>query len=451
MTDAGALRAAPASARLPADRAGHENMHQLVQLRWLAVGGQLLTIGLTHFAFHIRLPVVPMLGVLVGLVVLNALSLVRLQLPYRITNAALFGALLLDVAALSAQLYLSGGATNPFVSLFLLQVVLGSVLLDRWSTWVIVGATSLAFALLTLFYRPITLPAGFRETLFGLHVQGMWVCFALVAVLLVLFVTRINGNLRAQDAYLADMRRRAAEEEHIVRIGTLASGAAHELGTPLSSMSVILGDWRRHPAIARDRDLAQEVEEMQAELLRCKAIVTGILLSSGEARGEESAATSVRAFLDGVVTGWRAARGFAGARYDDRFGRDVPIASDVVLQQAVFNLLDNAAEAAPAGFDIRLARDRDDLVFTVADRGPGFAPDQLAALGTPYNSNKPRLGAGLGLFLVANVARKLDGTLAARNRAGGGAEVTLRLPLAGLALAEGALRDAVAAEAAHGG
>src|SRR3546814_12997760 len=82
------------------------------------------------------------------------------------------------------------------------------------------------------------------------------------------------------------MRQHATEESHIVRMGLLASGAAHELGTPLSSLSVILGDWRRMPAVAGDTDMAQELEEMQAAVQRCKAIVTGILLSAGQTRGE---------------------------------------------------------------------------------------------------------------------------------------------------------------------
>ena len=414
--------------------AGHANMLQLVELRWMAVAGQLATVLLTHLVFGIRLPMLAMLSVLTGLVVLNAASLARLRLPSPITNGALFGGLLLDVLALSAQLYLSGGATNPFVSPFLLQVVLGSVLLSSWSAWTIVAATSLAFAALTVFYRPITLPPGFGRSLFALHVQGMWVCFALVAVLLVAFVGRINANLRGQDSRLADIERHAVEEEHIVRIGMLASGAAHELGTPLSSLSVILGDWRRNGAIARNPELLRDIEEMQAEVQRCKAIVTSILLSSGDARGEQSAATTVRGFVDRVVADWIAARSFAHATYDDRFGRDMPIVSDVVLQQAVFNLLDNAAEYSPQRIDILLAREGDDMVLTVRDAGPGFAAEQLGNIGKPYNSTKHELGRGMGLFLASNVARKLDGALTARNQPRSGAEVSFRLPLAAIAL-----------------
>jgi two-component system sensor histidine kinase RegB len=249
-----------------------------------------------------------------------------------------------------------------------------------------------------------------------------------------MFVTRINGNLRAQDANLAEIRRQAVEEDHIVRIGMLASGAAHELGTPLSSLSVILGDWRRIDAIARDPDLVRDVEEAQAEVQRCKAIVTSILLSSGDLRGEESAATTVRALFDRAIADWSAARDFSHARYVDRFGPDLPIVSDVVLQQAVFNLLDNAAEVSPAGIAVALSRKDDSLELTVRDDGPGFAAEQLANLGKPYNSSKPELGRGLGLFLVGNVARKLGGTLTAHNLPITGAEVTLRLPLTSIRL-----------------
>ena len=423
-----------------ANAAGHQNMFQLVQLRWLAVAGQLATIMLTQLAFGIRLPMVSMLGVLGGLVLLNAASLALLRFKGPITNEALFGALLLDVAALSAQLYLSGGATNPFVSLFLLQVVLGSILLDRWSSWMLVLATSVAFALMTVFYRPIVLPPTINRSLFALHVQGMWVCFALVAVLLVLFVSRINANLRTQDLRLADIQRQAVEEEHIVRIGMLASGAAHELGTPLSSLSVILGDWRHIDAIAHDLDLLRDVEDMQAEIQRCKAIVTSILMSSGDPRGEEARATTVRALFDRIVADWSGARDFAGIRFDDRFGEDVPIAADVVLQQAVFNLLDNAAEVSPERIDVILARADDALVLTVRDAGAGFSAEQLANLGNPYNSSKSELGRGLGLYLVGNVARKLGGSIVARNREDGGAELILRLPLEALQL-RGAVFD----------
>ena len=434
MTDVAAPIAGPAAAA--PDAAGFKNVLLLVQLRWLAIAGQCATILVTRYAFGIILPMAAMLGVVAALILLNTVGMLWLRGARPVDNAKLLVALLLDIMCLAVQLYLSGGATNPFVSLFLLQVVLGSVLLERWSIWVVVIFTSAAFGLLTIAYRPIALPQGYGVTLFQLHVGGTWVCFVLVAVLLVLFVTRINGNLRERDAHLVAMQRRADEEDHIVRIGLLASGAAHELGTPLSSLSVILGDWRRAPHIVADPELVQELTEMQAEVQRCKSIVTSILLAAGEARGEASAASTVRAFFGRVVADWRIARSFSGLAYRDGFGADVPIASDTVLQQVVYNLLDNAAEASPDAIIVDLARSGDLLTITVADSGPGFAPAMLEGIGTPYNSTKSRRGAGLGLFLVANVMRKLGGNVSARNRPEGGAEVVLCFPLETLALTE---------------
>jgi len=417
----------------PADAAGHKNMLQLVQLRWLAVIGQLVTIAVVQLVVGIALPWRPMMMVLIGLLALNVASIILLRIRTGISGVELFAALLFDVGALTAQLYLSGGATNPFVSLFLLQVVLGSVLLDRRLSWVIVGVTSLCFAGLMIVNRPLAMPMNYPGDMLRLHVLGMWISFAIIAVLLVLFVTRISGNLRARDAYLADIRQQAAEQDHIVRIGLLASGAAHELGTPLASLAVILGDWRRMPVISDDPQLRQEIREMEAEVKRCKAILSGILLSAGETRGEAPTVTTVQDFLDDLVLDWRATRPSARLQYENNFGADLPIVSDTALKQTICNVLDNAAEASPEEIKISARRERGALLITISDRGPGFSADMLANIGKPYNSTKNRPGSGLGLFLVVNVMRKLGGDISARNLDGLGAEVTLTLPLSAVA------------------
>ncbi|WP_254606570.1 ATP-binding protein [Sphingomonas bacterium] len=425
----------PGRARWSPEAAGARNMVQLVQLRWVAVLGQLATIAIVRFGMDVRLPLIPMLGVSGAVLLLNVISLLLLRRGRATSNAALFFALVLDVLSLTAQLFLSGGVTNPFVSLYLLQVVLGAILLDTWSTIAIVFLASACFALLIGWYRPIELPPTLADHLATLNVAGAWICFALIATLLVLFVTRISRNLRARDAHLADLRQQAAEEDHIVRMGLLASGAAHELGTPLASLAVILGDWRRNAALACDPELLDDVTEMQAEVGRCKAIVTGVLLAAGEARGESPVATTLRRFVDGLVADWRSGHAATRLAFDDGLRRDPPIVADTALKQVIFNVLDNAAEASPDRIGLAVRLVEDDLVVTVRDVGPGFAPDQLASFGKPYVSSKRRLGGGLGLFLVVNVMRKLGGHVDASNGADGGAIVVLTMPLSTLALA----------------
>ena len=414
--------------------AGHKNMLQLIQLRWIAVVGQITTITAISLSLHIALPLPQMLAVLACLVAFNIGSHLRWHERQVVSNRELLFALLVDVASLTAQLYFSGGATNPFAFLFLLQVIIGAVLLESWSTWTIVAVTSACLAGLALFSEPLNLPPNGDDSFPRLYIEGMLICFILNAILLVIFITRISRNLRAGDAELADLRQRAAEEEHIVRMGLLASGAAHELGTPLATLSVILGDWRRMPEFSGSRELREEITEMEAQLQRCKTIVSGILLSAGEARGESSMKTTVNTFLDDLAKEWRGSRPIASFAYENRIQPDLPVVFDSTLKQTIFNLLDNAFEASPNWVGMTVRRENGSLVLTVQDNGPGFASAMLAEFGKPYQSSKGRPGGGLGLFLAVNVSRTLGGTLSARNRPHGGAEVELRLPLKSIAL-----------------
>lgn len=418
--------------RLEESTANNENLLLLVQLRWIAVFGQIVTIFLINYVFNIKLPLWEMSAVLAGLVAINLVSLERYRRRERITNEKLLIELLVDVAAFTVQIYLSGGATNPFISLYILHVILGAVLLDIWAAWLLTAITGVCFVLLCMHFRPIEMPGHAHGDLFGLHIQGMFFCFLLASCLLVFFVSRINRNLRARDAHLAELRQRSAEEDHIVRIGLLASGAAHELGTPLATVSVILNDWRKIPALAHDGELAQDMAEMQLQLDRCKTILSGILMSSGEVRGEGTVRATLGGFLDAAIEEWRAARSPRRFDFVNRISPDEPIVSDLAVKQILFNLLDNAYEASPDWLEATAERRGCNLTVTVRDAGPGFSAEVLANFGKPYISTKERFGAGLGLFLVVNVVRKLGGLVVASNRAEGGSSVALTLPLAAL-------------------
>lgn len=434
---------APAQAPLgevgqaPERLAGRKNLLQLIQLRWLAVAGQLLTILVVHFLLGVDLPLVAMLTLLAGLALFNVASHQRTRLALPVGNGELFAGLLVDVGVLTTQLFFSGGITNPFIYLFLLQVAVGSVLLRPRYVWVLVAVTSLCFVLLTRWHRPLPMPHLASPVLSPLYIGGLVLCYLLTASLLVIFIGRIGANLRQRDARLAGLRQRAAEEEHIVRMGLLATGAAHELGTPLATLSVILGDWARMAPFAGEPELREEIEEMELQIQRCKTIVSGILMSAGRARGEAPMETTLHAFLDELVQHWRSTRPGSVLHFQRDGLPDLPLVFDVALKQMIDNVLDNAREAAP-GLPLRLlvACDEETLTLTVQDQGPGFAPPMLAFFGKPYQSSKGRPGGGMGLFLSVNVARMLGGQITACNRPEGGAEVCISLPLGALTLTD---------------
>lgn len=405
-----------------------DNMRQLVQLRWLAVAGQLVTILVVYLGFGVPLPIVEMVGVALLLGAANLVTL--LWLPrHRVTNIEMTLAMLVDMGALAVQLYLSGGMTNPFSLLFLLQVVLGAILLELWSAWLLVATATLCVIVLGFVHRKLVFPPGFGGNATDLYTLGRWLAFMLAAVLLTLFIGRISRNLRARDAYVAGLRRRAIEDESIVRMGLFASGAAHELGTPLATLSVILGDWRRMPRIASDPELSTEVEEMHSEVERCKAIVGDILRSAGEPRGEAMAREYAVEFLQTLVSEWRSTYPETRLVFDYANAGSATLVAEPELRQAIWNLLENAAEVSPQAIELLAELKSGELIIAVRDQGPGFTPNQLATIGRPVHSLKGA-GHGVGLFLATNVTRQLGGRLIAHNLPTGGAEVRLELPAA---------------------
>lgn len=429
-----ALLIPPGMVATPASRA---SVILLTQLRWIAVVGQLLTILIAAMVLKVDLPLAPLLLAPLILICINFGVFAILKHRQSFTQRELFSALMIDVMALFWQLYHSGGATNPFTFLFLLQIVIAAIILEAQWSWAVAFAASLCMVVLTLFYEPLHLPPEFAEHHFNLYIYGSLFCFVLAAVLLIGFIVRLDRNRRESDAQLTALREQAREEDHIIRMGLLASGAAHELGTPLSSISVILGDWSREPSITADPDMAADLADIRRELERCKNIVSGILMSAGEMRGVDPAVTGVRAFINDIADEWRP-RLAGELRLIDNVHEDMPIIADVGLRQVIGNVIDNAAEVSPNLVTIEAAMEGSAnarlLVLTVKDRGPGFAPEMLGRIGQPYASTKGRDGGGLGLFLVVNVLRKLGGTVLVQNRDDGGASVQLTIPLATLAL-----------------
>ncbi|WP_242914941.1 ATP-binding protein [Brevundimonas pishanensis] len=413
--------------------AGRRNMLLLIQLRWLAVFGQALTIAIVHWGYGITLPLGWLLLAPAALVVLNLVSLPLVKRRKAITDGEIFTALCIDAGALTWLLYFSGGATNPFSALFVMQIVLAAVLLRRRYVWAFVLGTSAILAALTLFHQPLLLPDGADERL-GLLVQGSLINFMLIAVLLAAFVSRTIRNVRARDAWMAESKQQAAEQEHIVRMGLLASGAAHELGTPLASLSVILGDWRHIPAIAEDDDLATDVIQMQAEVDRCKSIVTNILMAAGAARGQAPRVMRLSQFLAEVVQEWRErGQGQMKVQVLGPSPHDPHIIADEAFRQVLSALIDNASEADAGSLSLNAVADSEQIILSFLDDGPGIPQDILSKLGQPYQSTKGRAGAGLGLFLLVNTMRTLGGEVVASNRREGGASVQLRLPTEALA------------------
>jgi two-component system sensor histidine kinase RegB len=261
----------------------HKNLWQLILLRYVAIIFQTLTIFFTHFLLKISLPLTEMFLVLGGLVILNFFSIGRFKNSKNISDKSLFFELFFDVSAFAMQLYFSGGASNPFISLFLLQVIIAAVLLQGNFAWLIATITTIYYILLSFYYQHLHAfhQHGEMNSFFNLHLQGMLISYILAAVLLLVFIGKIIENLRLRDLEIHKMK----EQNQMVRNAMIATSAAHELSTPLATISVILGDWKE---MNLEKELIKDVEKMEKQLVRCENIISQILENSGRKRVKNS-------------------------------------------------------------------------------------------------------------------------------------------------------------------
>lgn len=403
-----------------------KHLRQLINLRYLAMAGQMVTILVVFYGMGMPLPIMPMLGVIGFLGALNLASWGALRWHLSVHSLFLFLCMICDVGALAFQVHLSGGPANPFISLFLLQVILGTLLLPTSYAWILMILTLCSYT--ALLYIPVLHAALPPPPV--LYTLGAWITYALTAILSVWFLTRIIRNLKERDYSYARLQQRQAEEDHIVRIGLLASGAAHELGTPLSTLSVILNDWNDPDLPLSEDQRRSDIAIMQAELQRCKKIVSDILISAGEVRGEGAEPMPLQMFMDEVVKKWCSVHPDTTLHYGFHPSTEIMIASDKILEQMLFSIFENAYDVSPGWIGVDVDISADTLQIKVTDHGPGFAPEVMGQFGKPYNSTKGQ-GHGMGLYLTSNILRQLSGHFAVRNL-DKGAEVMISIPLSSI-------------------
>ena len=412
----------------PVESAARINLRWIVRLRWGAVAGQVITIVIAQQLVRRPLPMGSLLAVCAALAAGNLAVQIWLDRGGRPTDRACALNLLADIAALTALLALSGGRENPFAVLYLVHITIGAVILPGpWSV-VLALASVVAFSALQI------LPSG-ELTLSGdaplLHLRARWIAFCVAAAFICIFSLRMSASLRRRGEELDRARSDAEAAERLAALGTLAAGTAHELNTPLGTIQILAGEL----AAQLQGDRRKEAEEIRRQVQRCKEIITAMLAPRGGADVEESKEFEVAPVLEAAVRRWQEGRpgplpvlsvepAIARAR------ARLPVRA---FEQAIANLLDNAAEAtagqAARQVRISLERVRDELHLVVADNGIGVPEPLLRRIGEPFFTTKePGQGTGLGLYLARHVVEREGGEMRIDSAEGRGTRVTLTMP-----------------------
>jgi two-component system sensor histidine kinase RegB len=331
----------------------------------------------------------------------------------------LLAQILADVCALTVVLFLTGGATNPFVSLYLLPIIFAAVTLRAALAWSVAGVCAMAYSVMLFWYVPLAIPVERSVMAFHLHVFGMWTNFLATASLVAFFITRMTRAVSERDRALGQAREEHLRNERIVAMGALAAGAAHELSTPLSTLAVVAHEVERDHA--RTPDLAASMRIIGDQVGVMKEILTRLAAQAGRARAEGGAPRFVDGFVAELIEAWKLMRPEAVVTsvFPDA-GRAPLVFADEALAQALIVIFNNAADVSPDEVTVSVDWDERELLVSVLDRGPGLTREIPPGI---------KHGMGVGLMLANSTVERFGGEVRASDREGGGARVDVRLPI----------------------
>ncbi|QDU53998.1 ATP-binding protein [Aeoliella mucimassa] len=419
------------------------NAPWLVKLRWVAIVGQLGTIGIVVFGLEIHLPVVPLLCALAVTAATNIAlagwvrwAASEPQIAIRQSSFVITGVMLLDLLVLSAMLFMTGGPTNPFVVFYFVNLALAGVLLEPAKAWLLEVAACLAMGF--LFWRHWQVPVlsdparltstGVGQTL-PLAATGDLVALIAASGVIVWFMTRLTGELRASQ----QARRRAeierARSEKLEALGTLAAGAAHELATPLSTIAVVANEVQRELA-GRDlpAGIADDLALVRREIERCRSILHRMSYDAGQSIGEAPKEITVRQLVEAITSELATPE---RVTFEPRAGAAEAKLHvlQVALSQALRGLVQNGLDASTDVVTVLAEPAENSVKLTIIDRGGGMSPEVLARAGDPFFTTKqPGQGMGLGLFLARSVVERLGGQLQIHSTRGSGTQAVVLLP-----------------------
>ncbi|WP_026182536.1 ATP-binding protein [Leeia oryzae] len=417
----------------------HPNSLNLARLVWLRGANLLLMLGVALWVslrWQFQIPWLPLMLVAALLVLFNLATIYRLTQVasgWWVADQELLLQLLVDVTALGVVLFFADGASNPLASLLLIPVTLAATVLARWVAWVLGLYTVALYLLLMEFQIPLLQTGANPDQAWLLHRLGMGLTFSVSALMLVALVSRMAASLRQRDALLAEAREKTLQHEQVMALGAMAAGAAHELGTPLNTLQLLVDE------LAADKQppQADDVRLMQQQLRVCKEILSQLASRAGQAGTRSATPVALEQALQALLARWQLLRPGVplAVRWPDA---PVPVmtAWPDTLNQALLNLLNNAADASPEQVAICFDWDTVQLRVTIDDEGPGISDDVLQQAGKAFiQSDKG--GMGMGLLLSNATIGQLGGTVSLQRRTQGGTRTAVQIPLKPLQVATG--------------
>jgi two-component system sensor histidine kinase RegB len=393
----------------------------LVRLRWLAIIGQSTAVVVVYYGLDFELPIYACLAAIILAAWLNVALRLRFHMTQRLEPDRAAWLLAFDIAELAVLLFLTGGLQNPFAFMFLGPVLLSATALPPRFTLMLGGFAVACATILVFVHYPLPWDSDDPLQLPPIYMMGVWLCILLAIGFIGVYAWQITEESRQLSDALAATELVLAREQHLSQLDGLAAAAAHELGTPLSTISVIAKELER--AIAPNAPHGDDVRLLREQATRCRDILAKLTeLSAG---GEPFDRMPLTALIEEVVAPHRN----FGVTIEvtapsDRATEPVGARNPAILY-GLGNLLENAVDFARDRVAVNAHWSEDSVAVTISDDGLGFAPEILARIGEPYVTSRRRhqndtgeepAGLGLGFFIAKTLLERSGATLSFENR-----------------------------------
>lgn len=405
-------------------------LQTLVRLRWLAVGGQSLAVIITAVWLQFPLPLVPCLVLIASLALLNTFLTIRFPPTHRLTPPAAFALLGLDLAQLTALLFITGGLANPFAPLLCVPVIISSASQPKphsivLAGFAVIGVTALAFSPYPLPWYPGTVLLIPRVL-----TAGIWFAIVSMTAFAAFYTYRVSLEASELSEALTATELVLQREKHLSQLDGLAAAAAHELGTPLATISVVAKEMERE--LGDDPRFGEDVHLLRSQSERCRDILKRLTTLSSESE-EHMRLLPLSSLIEEVMAPHRE----FGIEIElkergDRASEPVGIRNAGILY-GLGNLLENAVDYARKKVTVTAEHTAERVRVTIEDDGDGFSPDILMRIGEPYVTKRQKDdsagGLGLGLFIAKTLLERSGARLRFEN-GNPGARVSVEWPRA---------------------
>jgi two-component system, sensor histidine kinase RegB len=401
-----------------------------VRLRWFGVIGQLVAVLVVAYGLGFALPIGPCLVLIAASAWLNVFLRRRYTATYRLGSRMALWLLAYDVVQLGGLLFMTGGIENPFAFLIVAPVTVSAATQPPRATvllGLLAGAVSLVLALVH-WPMPWYEPGGLA--LPQLYKWGMLASIAACMVFLAFYVWRLSKESRQMSAALAATETVLAREQKLHALDGLAAAAAHELGTPLATITLVAKELGRE--VPKDSPIAEDLALLQSQAVRCREILQKLTRSPGE-RDPLHAELTVSQLIQEAAAPYRAYKAKLSIGCAPVTASDGQVPPEPVGERrpgmiyGLGNLIENAADFATDTVDIAARWSAHDIVIAITDDGPGFPADVMDTLGEPYITTRSgraaslretgaASGLGLGFFIAKTLLERSGARLTLSNR-----------------------------------